>query len=98
MRDETAFSVPVIFSFGLKQPTRLHVIKSKFLPMKKLTLSLMVLLLGAGLAAAQTPALVNLSTRGMIGPGTGSLLAGFVVSGNASKSVLLRGIGPGLGA
>jgi len=40
--------------------------------------------------------LVNISTRGFVEPGEGSLIAGFVVSGNAPKRVLVRGIGPGL--
>lgn len=40
--------------------------------------------------------LVNLSTRGMAGPGERVLTAGFVVTGNTPKRVLIRGIGPGL--
>jgi hypothetical protein len=63
---------------------------------------------GAGLAeiydaspSANTDAqrLVNLSTRGTVEPGAdGLLIGGFVVTGNAPKRVLLRGIGPTLGA
>ncbi len=41
--------------------------------------------------------LVNLSTRSTIGPG-GSFTAGFVVGGTRAKPVLIRGIGPTLGA
>ena len=40
--------------------------------------------------------LVNLSTRGMTGAGERLLTAGFVVTGNTPKRVLVRGIGPGL--
>jgi hypothetical protein len=42
--------------------------------------------------------LVNISTRGFVGTGDGVLVAGFVVTGNAPKRVLVRGIGPGLTA
>jgi hypothetical protein len=40
--------------------------------------------------------LVNISTRGYVDTGEGNLIAGFVVTGNAPKRVLIRGIGPGL--
>jgi hypothetical protein len=40
--------------------------------------------------------LINLSTRGFVDTGDGNLIAGFVVTGNAPKRVLIRGIGPGL--
>lgn len=40
--------------------------------------------------------LVNLSTRGYVGTGDDVLVAGFVVSGDAPKRVLVRGIGPTL--
>ena len=39
--------------------------------------------------------LINLSIRAVSGPGAQTLIAGFVISGG-SKSLLLRGIGPGL--
>ena len=42
--------------------------------------------------------LVNLSARGTVGTGASILIGGFVVAGNASETVLVRGIGPGLGA
>jgi len=46
---------------------------------------------------ASAPArLVNLSTRAFAGAGTSALVAGFVVSGGTSETVLIRGIGPGL--
>jgi hypothetical protein len=41
--------------------------------------------------------LINIASRGTVEPGDGVLIAGFVISGNASKKVLVRGIGPGLG-
>jgi uncharacterized delta-60 repeat protein len=40
--------------------------------------------------------LVNISARGSVSPGAGALIGGFVVAGSATKSVLIRGIGPGL--
>ena len=40
--------------------------------------------------------LANLSTRGNAGPGENNLIAGFVIQGGASKSVLIRAIGPAL--
>ncbi len=48
---------------------------------------------GNALAAEE---LVNISTRGFVDTGDGQLIAGFVVTGNAPKRVLIRGIGPGL--
>jgi hypothetical protein len=46
-----------------------------------------------------TPAgaqLVNLSSLGFVGTGDNVLTAGFVISGNASKRLLVRAVGPGL--
>ncbi len=40
--------------------------------------------------------LINLSVRAPAGSGDNTLIAGFVVSGTASKSLLIRGIGPTL--
>jgi uncharacterized delta-60 repeat protein len=40
--------------------------------------------------------LVNISSRGTVSPGAGALIGGFVVTGNSTKSVLIRGVGPGL--
>jgi hypothetical protein len=49
--------------------------------------------------SASTPGrLVNLSARASVGTGGNILIAGFVISGSGSKSMLLRGIGPALGA
>ncbi|HTU01972.1 MAG TPA: hypothetical protein VMG58_09155 [Candidatus Sulfotelmatobacter sp.] len=46
------------------------------------------------LTAAQR--LVNISARGSVSPGAGALIGGFVVSGDSTKSVLIRAVGPGL--
>lgn len=51
-----------------------------------------------GPAATTSEQLVNLSTRGFVGTGEGVLVAGFVVAGEAPKRILIRGIGPALGA
>lgn len=40
--------------------------------------------------------IINLSTRGEVGTGADILIVGFVVSGNAAKKILIRGIGPAL--
>ncbi|MDP3069956.1 MAG: glycosyl hydrolase family 28-related protein [Opitutaceae bacterium] len=44
----------------------------------------------------ESPQLSNLATRGSVNPGDETLIAGFAVSGPGAKTVLLRGIGPGL--
>jgi hypothetical protein len=43
-----------------------------------------------------TEQLINISTRGFVDSGDGKLIAGFVVSGDAPKRVLVRGIGASL--
>jgi hypothetical protein len=55
-------------------------------------------LLSSELAWAAETRLANLSSRGVVGTGDGAdvLIAGFVISGNAPKDVLLRAVGPGL--
>lgn len=40
---------------------------------------------------------MNVATRGVVGTGQAQLIAGFVVSGNTPKKVLVRGVGPTLG-
>lgn len=40
--------------------------------------------------------LVNVSARINVSPGEGTLIAGLSIAGNAPKTVLIRGIGPGL--
>ena len=42
------------------------------------------------------PRLVNLATRGVVGQESRMMIPGFVVSGGAPKTYLLRGVGPGL--
>ena len=48
----------------------------------------------AGTSAANR--LVNLSARAQVGTGEGILIAGFTLSGNVPRRVLIRGIGPAL--
>ena len=42
--------------------------------------------------------LINISAMGLVTPATGALFGGFVISGSSTKSILIRGIGPGLSA
>ena len=49
-------------------------------------------------AGATAARLTNLSARTQVGTGDDILVVGFVVSGTAPKTLLLRGVGPGLGA
>ncbi|MBA3831219.1 MAG: matrixin family metalloprotease [Chthoniobacterales bacterium] len=42
--------------------------------------------------------LVNLSTRSQVGTGDNVLIGGFIIQGDKRKKVLLRGLGPSLGA
>lgn len=56
---------------------------------------------GFGLAVPATTGdtrLANLSSRALAGPGEDALVAGFALRGPREKRVLLRGIGPALGA
>jgi uncharacterized delta-60 repeat protein len=46
----------------------------------------------------RTDRLANISTRGRAGPGDDVLIAGFVLSGATPRTVLIRAIGPALGA
>jgi hypothetical protein len=43
-------------------------------------------------------ALANLSTRVQVGTATNVAIAGFIVTGNTAKQVVVRGLGPSLGA
>ncbi|MEI7552651.1 MAG: fibronectin type III domain-containing protein, partial [Verrucomicrobiota bacterium] len=45
---------------------------------------------------ASTPRLINVSARAQVGTGDGVLIAGFVVEGTASRTVLIRAVGPTL--
>ena len=47
-------------------------------------------------APAAPARLVNLSARAQVGTGADLLIAGFTLSGNVPRTVLIRGIGPGL--
>ncbi len=47
-------------------------------------------------APGATSKIANLSSRGHVGASAGSLIAGFVITGDAPKSMLIRGIGPDL--
>ncbi|MFM8338029.1 MAG: matrixin family metalloprotease [Opitutaceae bacterium] len=40
--------------------------------------------------------LANISTRGIVTPGSGALIAGLVIGGTTPKPILVRAIGPGL--
>ncbi len=51
-----------------------------------------------GSPSSGSPKLVNLSTRGEVGTGGDILIVGIVVNGTAAKKLLIRGIGPALGA
>ncbi|MBS0662125.1 MAG: immunoglobulin domain-containing protein, partial [Verrucomicrobia bacterium] len=46
---------------------------------------------------AEEQKVINISTRGEVGTGEKIMIAGFVVSGNVPKRVLIRAIGPTLG-
>jgi glucose/arabinose dehydrogenase len=48
-------------------------------------------------AAAASPRLIDISTRGQVGTGANLLIAGFVVGGTTSKTVLIRASGPAIG-
>ncbi|MDP3069727.1 MAG: hypothetical protein Q8N18_05530 [Opitutaceae bacterium] len=47
-------------------------------------------------SAASSSRFINLSARTVAGTGAQALIAGFVLSGNVPKTLLIRGIGPGL--
>ena len=46
---------------------------------------------------APTNRLINLSARAYVGTGANILIGGFVIGGSSSETVLIRGVGPGLG-
>lgn len=52
----------------------------------------------AGTTERTAPKVVNLSTRAEVGRGDDILIAGFVVTGDAPKKILIRAIGPSLTA
>jgi hypothetical protein len=47
-------------------------------------------------SAGDTSKLLNISTRGFVGTGSSSLIAGFFVGGSTAKTVLIRASGPAL--
>ncbi|PTY02109.1 hypothetical protein DB347_24620 [Opitutaceae bacterium EW11] len=49
-------------------------------------------------ASSAVGRLINISTRGYAGQGNDVIIAGFIVTGNVPKRVLLRVVGPGLAA
>ena len=57
-----------------------------------------VSLAGLSVATTHTDRLINLSSRAKVGPGEAVLITGFVVGGSESKRVLIRAVGPALGA
>ncbi len=50
------------------------------------------------LDAAQTPQLLNISTRGAIDSGEGVMIAGTIIGGSLPETLLFRGLGPSLAA
>ncbi len=52
----------------------------------------------AATRTAATPRLTNVSARTQVGTGGDILIAGFVIAGETSKTVLIRAIGPTLGS
>jgi hypothetical protein len=52
----------------------------------------------AGTYTLSTPRLVNISTRAQVGTGGNVMIAGFVIGGTTSKTVLIRASGPALAA
>ncbi len=53
--------------------------------------------IGVSVAAPNPGRLINLSARSVVGTGENIMIAGFVVSGTGTKSIVVRGIGPTLG-
>lgn len=48
--------------------------------------------------ASESPGLANISTRAAVGTGENVAVAGFIITGTAPKRVMIRGLGPSLGA
>lgn len=46
--------------------------------------------------APEDPRLVNVSARALAGTGDDTLIAGFAIGGDTARTVLIRGVGPGL--
>ncbi len=56
----------------------------------------LVCLAASAQETARVGRLLNLSTRGHVSAGQTEIIAGFVIGGNAPRTILLRGVGPGL--
>jgi hypothetical protein len=54
-------------------------------------------MVGSHFLTGELPQVANVSSRSQVAPGN-PLIVGFIVSGNAPKRLLVRGVGPGLGA
>ena len=54
------------------------------------------LLLAAAITASADSRLANISTRGFVGPGDNTLIAGGILSGDASRAIVVRALGPSL--
>jgi len=52
----------------------------------------------SGTYSPASPRLINISTRAQVGTGGNILIAGFIIGGTTSTTVLIRGSGPGLAA
>lgn len=52
----------------------------------------------SGMYSLSSPRLINISSRARVGTGSNVLIAGFVVGGSTSETVLIRGSGPALAA
>ncbi len=50
------------------------------------------------IATTTSTALHNISTRGIAGSGSSTMIVGFVVTGSRAKNILLRAVGPTLGS
>ena len=61
-------------------------------PLKTLAVSLIKI------ANADPSRLIEVPTRGTVGPGNDIMIAGFIIDGSSSKTVLVRAVGPTLGA
>lgn len=53
---------------------------------------------GSTAVTADTPRLINISTRANVAGGEGLLIAGIVITGNSPKKILIRATGPALAA
>lgn len=66
-------------------------------PDGKVTSSTATLTVNA-IATTTSTALHNISTRGIAGSGSSTMIVGFVVTGSRAKNILLRAVGPTLGS